>query len=92
MAGIIQQFKSHVRCLLEQSAVAIYHAAQTHLKSLNALQRNFVNELGTLTSTASSDNGWMLLRLQRATGRGDTGVSLQKFMALVIILASLCSA
>ena len=46
MAGVIQQFKSHVLCLLEQSAVAIYHAAQTHLESLNALQRNFVSELG----------------------------------------------
>ena len=45
-AGIIQQFKSHVRCLLEKSAVAIYHAAQSRLESLNALQRNFVRELG----------------------------------------------
>ena len=45
-AGFIQQFKSNVLCLLEQSAVTSYHAAQSHFEVQNGLQRNFVCELG----------------------------------------------
>ena len=30
--GLIQQYKAHVLCLLEQSCVSIYHASQTHLE------------------------------------------------------------
>ena len=58
-AELIQQFKSHVLCLLEQSAVAIYNAARTHLESLNALQRNFVRELGCQKQRRSSCTSWL---------------------------------
>ena len=45
-AGVIQQYKSHVLCLLAQPCVAIRHAAQAHLDSLGRLQRSFIRELG----------------------------------------------
>ena len=52
-------------CLLEQSAVAIYHAAQTHLESLNALQRNFVSELGLSEAEAFLEHKLAPLALRR---------------------------
>ena len=126
-AGIIQQFKSHVRCLLEQSAFAIYHAAQSHFESLSALQRSFVRELDLYEAEAFLvhklaplalrrniaalgllhkiqlgeahpdfscvfQQRWMLLRMQRAMVREDTGVSSEKSRAIAIISTSLCSA
>ena len=50
--GLIQQYKAHVLCLLEQSCVSIYHASQTHLEVLNRLQRSFICELGLTDETA----------------------------------------
>ena len=38
-AGLMQQYKAHVLCILESSSAAIYHAAATHLETLNKLQR-----------------------------------------------------
>ena len=43
---------AHVLCLLEQSALAIFHAAQSHLESLNRIQRSFVQELGLTEAQA----------------------------------------
>ena len=43
--GLLQQYKAHVLCLLEQSSVAIYHAAQSNLDALDRLQRGFIKEL-----------------------------------------------
>ena len=44
--AMVQQFKTHVLCLLEQSAGAVYHASETHLSSLDRVQTHFVHELG----------------------------------------------
>ncbi len=44
--AMFQQFKTHVLCLLEQSAGAIYHASETHLASLDSVQTRFVHEMG----------------------------------------------
>ncbi len=43
---MIQQYKTHALCLLEASVCAIYHAAQSHLNSLDSIQAHFVRELG----------------------------------------------
>ena len=45
-AGFIQQYNSHVLCVLKQSSVAIRHTAQMHLDVLYKLQRKFICELG----------------------------------------------
>ena len=45
MASLIQQYKSHVLCLLEQSFVTILHAAQVHLYYLIKLELNCIREL-----------------------------------------------
>ena len=50
--GLLQQYKAHVLCLLGQSALAIFHAAQSHLESLNRIQRSFVQELGLTEAQA----------------------------------------
>ena len=63
--GLVQQYKSHVLCLLEQSAVAIYHAAQTHLESLNNLQRKFIHELGVSDEEAFLRHKLAPLELRR---------------------------
>jgi len=44
--GLMQQYKSHILCLLEFSNVAFSHAAHSHLKTLDALQDGFLRELG----------------------------------------------
>ena len=43
--GLMQQYKSHVLCLLEASTAAVYHAAPTHLDSIDSIQRRFLKEL-----------------------------------------------
>ena len=50
--GLLQQYKAHILCLLAQSALAIFHAAQSHLESLNRIQRSFVQELGLTEAQA----------------------------------------
>ena len=44
-ADFIQKYKSHILCLLEQSSVAIFHATQPHLDSLDKLQWNLICQL-----------------------------------------------
>ena len=63
--GLLQQYKAHVLCLLEQSSVAIYHAAQTHLDALDRLQRSFVEELGLSENEAFLAHNLAPLQLRR---------------------------
>ena len=44
--GLVQQYKSHVLCLLEGSSIAIRHAAISHLETLDSLQNRFLREIG----------------------------------------------
>ena len=48
--GLVQQYKARVLCLLEGSAIAIYHAAPSLLGTLDSLQRRFLGGVG-LTET-----------------------------------------
>ena len=40
--GMVQQFKTHVWCLLEASNIAIYNASLTHLECIDSLQSRFL--------------------------------------------------
>ena len=64
--GLLQQYKAHVLCILEGSVCAIYHAAQSHLNSLDELQRRFVEKLGLTESEAFLRKGGLApLELRR---------------------------
>ena len=64
--GLLQQYKAHVLCILEGSACAIYHAAQSHLSTLDELQRRFVRKLGLNESEAFLRKGGLApLELRR---------------------------
>ena len=43
---MIKQFKSHIFCLMEFSALSIFHAAPTHLNDLDYVQDHFGSNLG----------------------------------------------
>ncbi len=61
----IQQYKAHVLSLLEQSAGAIYHAADSHLDVLDSLQRRFLREIGLSENNAFLKHNLAPLRLRR---------------------------
>ena len=61
----MQQFKTHVLCLLEGSTAAIFHAASSHLEKLNTLQRNFVTNVGLSEEEAFMDYNLAPLKLRR---------------------------
>ena len=63
--GLIQQYKAHVLSLLEQSAGAIYHAADSHLDVLDSLQRRFLREIGLSENNAFLKHNLAPLRLRR---------------------------
>ena len=64
-AGLIQQFKSHVLCILEGSNAAIYHAAVSHLALLDHLQQSFVHNIGLNEETAFLTHNLAPLALRR---------------------------
>ena len=45
MLALVTQFKTHCLCIIEGSTGAIYHAASSHLESLDDLQQGFVHQL-----------------------------------------------
>ena len=63
--AMIQQFKSHVLCLLEASAGAIFHASQSHLDSLDRMQSHFVEALGLTENEAFLSFNLAPLKLRR---------------------------
>ena len=66
LEGLLQQYKANVLCILEGSACAIYHAAQSHLSTLDELQRRFVRKLGLNESEAFLREGGLApLELRR---------------------------
>ena len=46
LEGLLQ-YKANVHCILEGSVCAIYNAAQSHLNSLDELQRRLWRRLGS---------------------------------------------
>ena len=66
--GMFQQYKSHILCLLEQSAAAIYHAASTHLELLDRVQKRFLNSIGMSEESAFLDFNLAPLQLRRDIG------------------------
>ncbi len=67
-AGLMQQYKAHVLCLLEASSVAIYHAAPSHLRILDSLQRRFLKEVGLTDAEAFLKYNLAPLQLRRDIG------------------------
>ena len=63
--GLIKQYKSHVLCLLEGSAIAIYHAAESNLDKLDDLQSHFLRDIGVTESEAFLNYNLAPLRLRR---------------------------
>ena len=45
-SDLFNQYKSHVRCLLEMGSGAFYHASDTVLAPLQGIQRRFLREVG----------------------------------------------
>ena len=64
-AAMIQQFKSHVLCLLESSSGAIFHASQSHLESLDRMQTHFVEAIGLTEGEAFLSFNLAPLKLRR---------------------------
>ncbi len=62
---LIQQFKTHVWCLLEASNIAIYHVSATHLESIDVLQSQFVREIGLSEEQAFLEHNLAPLKLRR---------------------------
>ena len=73
--GLLQQYKVHVLCLLGQSALAIYNAAQSYLDSLNRVQRSFIQELGLTEEEAFLK--FQLVPLDASSGYCSIGLSSQ---------------
>ena len=65
LSDMMQQYKSHALCHLESSCCAIYHAAQTHLNTLDAIQESFVHELGLTHQDAFLEFNLAPLNLRR---------------------------
>ena len=63
--GLVHQYKAHVLCLLEFSSVAIFHAADSHLDELDALQRRFLHALNLSDGDAFLQYNLAPLRLRR---------------------------
>ena len=63
--GLIQQYKSHVLCILECTCGSYFHAATTHLHKLDMLQTKFVEKLGLSARDAFVDFNLAPLRLRR---------------------------
>ena len=66
--GLVQQYKAHVLCLFEFSSVAIYHAAESHLDELDAIQWRFLQALGLSAEGAFLQHNIAHLRLRRDIG------------------------
>jgi len=64
-AGLMQQYKAHVLCILESASAAIYHAAPTHLDTLDGLQRRFLKEIGVTEKDAFLGFNLAPLQLRR---------------------------
>lgn len=67
--NMLQQFKSHVWCILEFSAGSICHASKKYLDSLDKLQFDFLDELGICERVAFLDVNFPPLQL-----RGNIGI------------------
>ena len=63
--GLVHQCKAHVLSLLEGSAGAIYHAANTHLNIWDSLQRRFLHEIDLTDEEAFLRYNLAPLRLRR---------------------------
>lgn len=63
--GLVQQYKAHVLCLLEESLGAICHATETHLNVLDSLQRRFLREFNLSDNEAFINHNLAPLRLRR---------------------------
>ena len=64
-SDMIQQYKSHALCLLEASVGAIYHAAQSHLDTLDRMQTRFVEALRLMEQQAFLEHNLAPLKLRR---------------------------
>ena len=64
-AALVQSYKSHVLCLLEGSTGALYHASNSVLAPLDAVQTRFLRELGLSPESAFLDNNLAPLSLRR---------------------------
>ena len=62
---LLNQFKTHVLCLLEGSSCAVFHASNTHLQSLDRVQTSFVEKLGLGESEAFLAHNLAPLTLRR---------------------------
>ena len=63
--GLIQQYKSHVLSLLEFSNASIYHAAESKLDELDAIQHRFLRALDLSRENAFLRYNLAPLRLRR---------------------------
>ena len=66
--SMIQQFKTHVLCILEGSNGAIYHAALSNLQILDNIQDGFIRELSVSRSVAFLRYNMAPLQLRRDIG------------------------
>ena len=62
--GLLQQYKAHVLRMLEQSALAIFNAAQSYLDSL-IVQRSFIQDLDLTEEEAFLKFQLVPLKLRR---------------------------
>ena len=87
-ANLIQQFKTHVWCLLEGSVGAIFHAYNSDLDKLDNLQNSFVRQLNMTPENAFIDFNFAPLHLRRDIGclgllfKVSRGIAHQKFSSL----------
>ena len=65
IGALIQQYKTHVLCLLEGTIGAIFHAATTQLEKLDRLQISFCDSIGLSEAAAFLQHNLAPLRLRR---------------------------
>ena len=64
-SDLVKQFKTHVLCILEGTIGALFHAASSHLESLDRVQDSFLAELGISKIEAFEVHNLMPLKLRR---------------------------
>jgi hypothetical protein len=64
-AQMVNQYKTHVLSLVELPTPAIYHAAPTHLDSIDSVQRSFLKAIGVSEAKAFVEMNLAPLQMRR---------------------------
>ena len=65
---LVQQYRTHVLCLLDESNGSICHASPTHLSKFDKVQKRFLDEIGLDQTEAFLEHSIAPLQLRKSIG------------------------